>query len=157
MVELSTCIWNVFHLCLSCEILHVLAKQWSNMMMKNINTVILLPLRPASLIHKNPPKCTNVYGSIPCRTKRSIDRSEDVFCRISCSCDSCGYSPGHCWMMHNSLRLCCALQKNICYLSGHIKGQGINCKLGLPVFWTGTHWFWTRTQNFSQDESQDSL
>ena len=157
MVELSTCIWNVFHLCLSCEILHVLAKQWSNMMMKNINTVILLPLRPASLIHKNPPKCTNVYGSIPCRTKRSIDRSEDVFCRISCSCDFCGYSPGHCWMMHNSLRLCCALQKNICYLSGHIKGQGINCKLGLPVFWTGTHWFWTRTQNFSQDESQDSL
>ena len=157
MVELSTCIWNVFHLCLSCEILHVLAKQWSNMMMKNINTVILLPLRPASLMHKNPPKCTNVYGSIPCRTKRSIDRSEDVFCRISCSCDFCGYSPGHCWMMHNSLRLCCALQKNICYLSGHIKGQGINCKLGLPVFWTGTHWFWTGTQNFSQDESQDSL
>ena len=71
------------------------------MIMKNINTVVLWPLRPASLMHKNPPKCTNIYGSVPCRTQRSIDRSEDVFCRIPCLCDFCGYSSGHCWTMHN--------------------------------------------------------
>ena len=129
MVELSTCIWNVFPLCLSCEILHVPAKQWSNMMIvKTINTctVILLPCILHPWCIKIPQNAQTYMAYVPGRTQRSIDRSEDVFCRISCSCDFCGYSSGHCWTMHNSLRLCCALHKNIFYLCGHIKAQAFS-------------------------------
>ena len=40
-------------------------------------SMILLPLRPASLTHKNPPKRTKVHGMRS--VKRSVNRSEDVF------------------------------------------------------------------------------
>ena len=43
------------------------------MIMKNINTVVLSPLRPASLMHKNPPKCTNLYGIRLGRKDQLID------------------------------------------------------------------------------------
>ena len=42
-----------------------------------IITVILLLLHPASLIHKNPPRCEIIDCSH--RTQRSIDWYEDVF------------------------------------------------------------------------------
>ena len=42
-------------------------------------SVILLPLRPASLMHKKSPKVQNNSRHASCRTQRSIDRSEDVF------------------------------------------------------------------------------
>ena len=42
--------------------------------------MISLPLRPASLTHKNPPRRPKVHGIRPVGHKdRSIDRSEDVF------------------------------------------------------------------------------
>ena len=54
-------------------------------------TVILLPPCPASLMHKKSPEMQNNSW----HASRLINRSEDVFCRISCSCDfsgcSCGY------------------------------------------------------------------
>ena len=34
------------------------------------------------------------------------------------------------------------------------KGPSI-CNFGLVFFLTGTHWFWTGTHNFVQDESKD--
>ena len=45
------------------------------------------------------------------------------FCRMSCSCDFCGCPCGCFLKMHISFSLCCALQKNLFYLSGHIKAQ----------------------------------
>ena len=54
-------------------------------------TVILLPPCPASLMHKKSPEMQNNSW----HASRLINQSEDVFCRISCSCDfsgcSCGY------------------------------------------------------------------
>ena len=48
-------------------------------------SVILLPLRPASLRHKNPQRHNehNLWYASH-RTQRSIDRSKDVFGGISC-------------------------------------------------------------------------
>ena len=123
------------------------------MIMKNINTVVLWPLRPASLMHKNPPKCTNIYGSVPCRTQRSRRWRCFFFFFLFMWFLWLFFWP--LLTMHFSLRLCCALQKNIFYPPGHIKAQAF-FKLGLLVFWTGTQWFWSGTQNFSQDEPQDS-
>ena len=43
-------------------------------------SVILLPLRPASLMLKNPPKHKDVNGTCPVKCKdRLIDQAEDVF------------------------------------------------------------------------------
>ena len=42
-------------------------------------SVILLPLRPASLMHKKSPKMQNNSWHASRRTQRSIDKSEDVF------------------------------------------------------------------------------
>ena len=39
----------------------------------------MLPLRPASLTHKIPPKTQNNLWYASRRMQRSIDRSEDVF------------------------------------------------------------------------------
>ena len=48
-------------------------------------TVILLPLRPASLTHKNPQRCKIICCMHASRrTQRSIDRSEDVFVEYVC-------------------------------------------------------------------------
>ena len=107
--------------------------------------MILLPLRPASLTYKNPQRRTKVYGM---RHVGRKDRSFDLkmflhmFCGISCSCDFCGC----CLTKHVSFSLRCALQKNIFYLSGHIKAKafsihdllffelGLNsCGLGLMI------------------------
>ena len=41
--------------------------------------MILLPLRPASLINKKTPKMQNKSWHASRRKQRSIDRSEDVF------------------------------------------------------------------------------
>ena len=45
------------------------------------NTVTMLPLRPASLTHKIPPKTQNNLWYASRRMQRSIDRSEDVFAK----------------------------------------------------------------------------
>ena len=43
-------------------------------------TVILLPLRPVSLTHKNPQRRKIIHGTRPVgRKDRSIDRSEHVY------------------------------------------------------------------------------
>ena len=43
-------------------------------------TVILLPHHPASLMYKNPQRCTQVHDRCPVGCKdRSINRSEGVF------------------------------------------------------------------------------
>ena len=43
-------------------------------------TVILLPLRPASLTHKNPQRRKIIHGTRPVgRKDRSIDQSEHVY------------------------------------------------------------------------------
>ena len=41
----------------------------------------MLPLPPASLTHKIPPKTQNNLWYASRRTQRSIDRSEDVFAK----------------------------------------------------------------------------
>ena len=42
--------------------------------------MILLPLRPASLMHKNPQRHKDVNGTRPVKCKdRLIDQSEDIF------------------------------------------------------------------------------
>ena len=43
-------------------------------------SVILLPLRPASPMHKNPQRHKDVNGTCPVKCKdRLIDQSEDIF------------------------------------------------------------------------------
>ena len=48
-------------------------------MQKSPFSVILLPLRPASLMHKKSPKMQNNSWHTSRRMQRLIDRSEDVF------------------------------------------------------------------------------
>ena len=93
-----------------------------------ISTLILLPLRPASLTHRSPQR----------RTRCS--------CRISCSCDFCGC----CLTTHISFSLRCALQKNIFYGPKRLKNfqfRTWNCffELGLNGSGVGlTHDLFTR-------------
>ena len=79
----------------------------------------------ASLMHNNPQRCTKVYGMCPIGHKDWLMLWR-CFCRISYSCDFCGCSCGYCLTMHISFSLRCALQKNIFYLSGHIKAQAFS-------------------------------
>ena len=69
--------------------------------------VILLPLRPASLIHKNPQRCKIIHGMHPIGCK---DRSIwiCVFVEVSCSCKFCCCYYGCGLTMHISFSLCCA-------------------------------------------------
>ena len=61
------------------------------------------------------------------RMQISIDQSIwECFCRISCSCDFFGFSCVCCLTTHISFRFHCGLQKNIFYLSGHIRGQAFS-------------------------------
>ena len=96
------------------------------------STVILLPLHPASLTHKNhPQRHTKIHGVRPLGRK---DRW--CFCKISCSCHFCHCSCGCCLKTHISFSLRCALQKNVfLYVWSH-KGPSI-FNLGLLVFELG--------------------
>ena len=68
----------------------------------SLNPVILLPLRPASLTHKNPQRHKIIHGMRPVGCKEwSIWR---FFGRISCLCDFCGC----CLKMHIYFSLFCA-------------------------------------------------
>ena len=65
------------------------------------------------------------------------------FCRMSCSCDFCGCPCGCFLKMHISFSLCCALQKNLFYLSGHIKARAwliFNLGFLFCFFLSGTHY-----------------
>ena len=57
--------------------------------------------------------------------------------------------------MHNSLRRCCSLQKNILYPPGHIKAQAFS-SLDLLFFELGLDGSGVALTICSQDESQDS-
>ena len=65
--------------------------------------VILLPLCPASLMHRNPQRLKTI--------QRLIDRITCVFVEISHSCNFCGSYYGSCLTMHISFSLCCAFKK----------------------------------------------
>ena len=66
--------------------------------------VILLPLRPVALTHKNPRGRKIIHGMRPVgRNERPIDLK--IFGRISCSSDFCGC----CFKMHIYFSLFCAL------------------------------------------------
>ena len=72
--------------------------------------MILLPLRPASLTHKNPVRREVILGMrLVGRKDRSIDPF--VFVEISCSCNSCGSHYGSCLTEHMSFSLFCALKQ----------------------------------------------
>ena len=76
--------------------------------------------------------------------------------------------------MHISFSLCCSLnEKDYTLISVHCNTElwslssdqvsGNRLHKGPSIFnftWlflTGTHWFWTETHDFSQDESKDSM
>ena len=69
-------------------------------------TVILLPLRPVSLLNKNPkrPKIIPGMGLVG-RKDRSIYLNMCIICR-----NICGSYYGCCLMIHFSFSLCCALK-----------------------------------------------
>ena len=68
--------------------------------------MILLPLRSASLTHKNPVRREVILGMrLVGRKDRSIDPF--VFIEISCSCNSCGSYYGCCLTMPISFILLC--------------------------------------------------
>ena len=72
--------------------------------------MILLPLRPASLTHKNLKRGEIIHGMRPVGCKdRSIHPF--VFVEISCSCNSCGSHYGSCLTEHISFSLFCALKQ----------------------------------------------
>ena len=72
-------------------------------------SVILLPLCPVSLTHKNPQRCKIIHHMCPVgRKHRSIDLNM-FFVEISCLLNFCG-SYGCCLVMHISSRLCYALK-----------------------------------------------
>ena len=75
-------------------------------------SVILSPLRLASLTHKNPQRRKIVHGMSPLGLKdRSIDLNMRInFVEISCSCSFCGSYYGCYLTMHTSFSLCCALK-----------------------------------------------
>ena len=50
----------------------------SEIINSDVSPVNLLPLRPASLTHKNPRRRQITHGNASSRTQRSVDRSEDV-------------------------------------------------------------------------------
>ena len=65
--------------------------------------VILLPLCPTSLTHRNPQRRKTI--------QRFNDRITCVFVEISHSCNFCGSYYGSCLTMHISFSLCCAFKK----------------------------------------------
>ena len=72
--------------------------------------MILLPLRPASLTHKNPVRREIILGMRPVgRKDRSIDPF--VFVEISCSGNSGGSHYRCCLTVHISFSLFCALKQ----------------------------------------------
>ena len=73
-------------------------------------SVILLPLCPVSLTHKNPQRCKIIHRMRPIGPKhRSIDLNK-FFVEISCLLNFCGSCYGCCLIMHISSRLCYALK-----------------------------------------------
>ena len=68
----------------------------------DLSTVILLPLRPASLTHKNTQRCKIICGMRPIWGKDWLIDPKMIFCRISCFCDFCGCSCGYCYKINNT-------------------------------------------------------
>ena len=80
--------------------------------------VILLPLRPASQMHKNPQRRKMILGMCPVGCKDRLIDLNVCICKkiISCSCNFCGSHHGCCLTMHISFSLCFALKNNHCIL-----------------------------------------
>ena len=96
----------------------------------------LLSLHPPSLTHNNSQRHPKVHGTHPAGCKKQLIDwlIWRCFCRMSCSCDFCGCPCGCFLKTHISFSLCCALQKNLFYLSGHIKAQAWFFNLGFLFF-----------------------
>ena len=73
-------------------------------------SVILLPLRPASLMHKNPQRCKIIHRMRPIGRKHRLIDLNMFLVEISCLLNFCGSYYGCCLMMHISSRLCYALK-----------------------------------------------
>lgn len=74
------------------------------------NSVILLPLGPASLKHKNPQRCKLIHGMYTVGCKDGSSDLTGVLVEISLSCNFFD-SYYDCHLMMDSLSLCCALKK----------------------------------------------
>ena len=82
-----------------------------------ISSVILLPLRPASLAHKNLQRRKIIHGMCPVGRRDRSSISTCVFVEISgCSRIFCGSYYDCCLKMHISFRLCCALNRRTIFL-----------------------------------------
>ena len=73
-------------------------------------SVILLPLCPASLTHKNPQRCKIIHRMRPIGRKHRLNDLNIFFVEISCLLNFCGSYYGCCLMMHISFSPCCALK-----------------------------------------------
>ena len=81
--------------------------------------VILLPLRPASLMQEQSPKMHNNSWNASHRMQRTINQFEDFLGRKSCSCDFCGcFFKMHIHFYINFRSLFCAL--NIFLACNHL-------------------------------------
>ena len=69
----------------------------------------LLPLCPASLMHKKCQRHKIIHGKHPMGHKGQCNGCKSL-CRISCSYDFCGCSCGCCLTRYISFSLCCALR-----------------------------------------------
>ena len=72
--------------------------------------VILLPLHPGSLKHKNPQRCKLIHGMYTVGCKDGSSDLSGVLVEISNPCNLFGSYYG-CHLMMHSFSLCCALQK----------------------------------------------
>ena len=72
--------------------------------------VILLPLHPVSLKHKNPQRCKLIHGMYTVGCKDGSSDLTGVLVEISLSCNFFD-SYYDCHLMMDSLSLCCALKK----------------------------------------------
>ena len=73
-------------------------------------SVILLPLRLASLTHKNPQRCKITHRMRPIGRKHRLIDLDMFFVEISSLLNFCGSYYGCCLMMYISSRLCYALK-----------------------------------------------
>ena len=91
---------------------YVLILFWENWWwweFKGLTAMIVLPLCPTSLMHKNPKRCKIIHGMCPIGCK-DWSINPRVFVEISCSCNLCGSYYGCSSTLHSSFSLCCALK-----------------------------------------------
>ena len=118
-------------------------------------SAILLPLRPASLMHENLQTCKQIHEMCPigCKIDWSIWR---WFYRISCPCDFCSCFCGCYVSMHTCFSLFWALNRRKIFSSSKLQYRVLESvlrltvwlhrdpsilMLGLIAFLTGTRWF----------------